>query len=330
MPRRRRILVLLNPHAGRGELGGATPQQFSDDAGLDAEIIVPDPDDHAVQMAQAHRELAEGVDAVLVRGGDGMVAAGVNLVAQTDVPLGVIPAGTGNDFARAAQLPLSPPAALQHLLTALRAPELTTVAVDALHVTLRAPGVTREWWVANSLNIGFDAEVNQRAETLRHIPGSLRYLVGLVQSLPGFHTRRMRLQLDDVVHELDAALICVHNGGYIGGGIPLNTQAKHDDGVLNVSTVGRVSRTGVTLLFPLVYLGAHRLLRPLSAHQATRLRIHIPAGVPVYADGEAVLAPPLGTPSATEDAGHHELQVQVVPGAVRLIHSETVRHTQTW
>lgn len=322
MAPRRRILVLLNPQAGRGELDGATAQQLSDEEGLDAEVIVPDPSDRASQMASAHQIFAEGVDAVVVRGGDGMVAAGVNLVAQTGVALGVVPAGTGNDFARAAGLPRSSDAALQQLLEALRAPVLNTVAVDALQVTLRAPDVTRDFWVANSLNIGFDAEVNQRADALRHIPGSLRYLVALGQSLPGFRTRRMRLRVDHTIHDLDAALICVHNGPFIGGGIPLNTRARHDDGLLDVSTVGRVSRTGVTLLFPLVFARAHRILRPLNAHRATQLLMRVPVSTAVCADGEVVHAPPLGEPWSVNDAdnaGVLDVDVTVKPGAVRLI-----------
>lgn len=321
MASRRRVLVLLNPQAGRREKNAATPQQFSDDAGLGAEIIVPDPSDHDAQLTQARQEIADGVDAVVVRGGDGMVAAGVNLVAQTGIPLGVIPAGTGNDFARAAGIPRTPGPALQRVLTALGSPVLPTAAVDALRVRLRVPGTSREFWVANSLNIGFDAEVNQRADALRHIPGSLRYLVGLARSLPGFHAQRMHLSLDGTDHDLDAALICVHNGPFIGGGIPLNIQARHDDGLMNISTVGRVSRIGLTLLFPLLYARAHPLLRPLSAHRATRLQVRVPASVPIYADGEAVHALPLEsrTGAETGETGVVDLDVSVVPGAVRLI-----------
>lgn len=284
--------------------------------GLSVELIVPEPGNHAAQMEQARAVIAEGVDAVVVRGGDGMVAAGLSLVlgAQGDpIPLGVVPAGTGNDFARATGLSRRDPReALDVVLRALERPVMRVVAVDALRLRVSTDGAVHdERWVANSVNIGFDAQVNRRADALTRVPGSLRYLVALFGEVRRFRPISFEAAVDgEPIARRESALICMQNGPTIGGGIPLAPGAEIADGRAEVSYVDPLSRPGLVGLFPLVYLRAHRLLRPLHTRRARRLRVHVPAGVPLFADGDAVLA------------GDHpgcEVEVDVVPGAVSLL-----------
>lgn len=306
----RRVLVLLNPLAADRHPGCATALAA---AAADLELLVPTGADAQLQFNTAAEAVETGVDAVVVCGGDGTVAAGFALTAGTGIPLGIVPAGTGNDFARAARIERGDPVGgLSRLLDGLRDGALRSCTVDALHMTVTTPDSGQSHvWVANSANIGFDALVNARANTYRRLPVTGRYLVALLRELPAFRPARFRISRDDQPPQnLTATLICVQNGPWIGGGIPLAPAADPRSGTAVMSTVDRIPRLVLAGLFPLIYLRAHRLLAPLRQHRVERLRVTVPSGVPVYADGEEILA---GTHRGAEVA------IAVMPGAVRLI-----------
>lgn len=221
---RRRVLVLLNPLAADRHPGCATALAA---AAADLELLVPTGADAQLQFSAAAEAVEAGVDAVVVCGGDGTVAAGFALTAGTGIPLGIAPAGTGNDFARAARIERGDPVgSLSRLLDGLRDGALRSCTVDALHMTVTTPDSGQSHvWVANSANIGFDALVNARANTYRRLPVTGRYLVALLRELPAFRPARFRISRDDQPPQnLTATLICVQNGPWIGGGIPLAPQ----------------------------------------------------------------------------------------------------------
>ena len=333
----RRVLLLLNPGAGRARALRHAQLRIEEHHGLQVDLIVPDPNEQRTQFDQARAAVEEGVDVVVVCGGDGMVSAGVNLVALRGIPLGIIPAGSGNDFARAAGMPRRDEAALQRVLHALSQPQLQVRAVDALRLQVEAHGEAsggdrvaggdrgsegddgegggaRGRWVANSVNIGFDARVNQRANAQRRTPRQLRYLVALAQEVPRFAPMKFDAEFDDAaVAHLDSALVCIQNGATIGGGIPLAPGARIDDGWAEVSQVAPLSRAGLLALFPLLMLRMHRWLTPLTRLRARSIRIRVPAGAPVFADGDQFLS--------GEHTGAEEVWVsaELVPGAVKLL-----------
>lgn len=132
----------------------------------------------------------ERPDAVVVVGGDGMVHAAVNVLAETEIPLGLVPAGTGNDFARNFGVDrLSVRMAAEQIITSLvTGPR----RVDLARVQLRplpSPSTAAEEttvevrWVASGVNLGFDAVVNARANALRWPTGRARYVVAVLQEL---------------------------------------------------------------------------------------------------------------------------------------------------
>lgn len=314
----RRVLLLLNPAARQARALRHAQRRIEGHPGLHIDLIVPDASDQAIQFDQARAAVEEGVDVVVVCGGDGMVSVGVSLVAGRGTPLGVIPAGTGNDFARAAGIPRRCEPALQRVLRALSQPQLPVRAVDALRVHAEAHddgvGGARWRWAANSVNIGFDARVNQRANADRRTPRQLRYLVALLREVPRFSPLKFVAQFDDAAAALlDSALVCIQNGATIGGGIRLAPGARIDDGLAEVSHVGPLSRAGLMALFPLLMLGMHRWLRPLTTIRARRCRIWVPAAAPVFADGDEFLS------GASTGADGYWVSVELVPGAVALL-----------
>lgn len=309
----RRVLVLLNPDAGRRATAEQARRVIAQHSSLAFDLLVPDPEDQSSQMEHARRALGEGVDAVIVHGGDGMVSAGIGLVADRGIPLGIVPAGTGNDMARAWGIPRRHPLkALQRVLRALERPGGQTTPIDALRVTIRLPGEEPDSrWVGNSVNIGFDALVNREANRLRRLPGSMRYLAALARVIPGFRCVAFRVSLDDQpARTHQSALVCIQNGPFIGGGIPLARGAVVNDGLMEVSLVSRLPRVALVGLFPLLYVRAHRLLGPLRVHQARLVEIQVPPHTPIFADGDPLLA---------DNTDGCAVSVTVHPAAVRLL-----------
>lgn len=314
----RTVLVLLNPGAGRSRTLRDAQRRIEEYPNLTLDLIIPDPGDQREQFAQSRAAVEEGVDAVVVCGGDGMVSAGVNLVAQRGVPMGVIPAGSGNDFARAAGIPRRYEAAMHRVLHALAQSQLPLRPVDALRLR-RTEGIQEQVrWAANSVNIGFDARVNQRANVQQRTPRQLRYLIALAQEVPRFSPVGFDVEFDgaEPLH-LESALICCQNGPTIGGGIPLAPGARIDDGSMNASHVGPLTRAGLVALFPLLMMRMHRWLTPLTTLPVRQLSLHVPAGVPVYADGDEFLTGAVAADQAESEPVR--LDIELVPAAVHLL-----------
>lgn len=248
---------------------------------------------------RAARAVAGGnVHALVVVGGDGAVHLGANAVAGTAVPLGVVPAGSGNDVARAAGLPLGDPdAAVDHLVSAL---SRGGRPVDAV----RWDGATGGGWYLAVLAAGFDALVNERANGWRWPPGRLRYTAAIVRELPVFRPRAYRVVLDGELLETPATLVCVANTPSYGGGLRVAPDARLDDGLLDVVVLGQVGRADLVRLYPKVFTGGHVRHPAVAVSRARRVEVDAP-GVVGYADGERLAPLPL--------------TCTVVPGAVRLL-----------
>lgn len=231
-------------------------------------------------------------DALIVQGGDGMVSMGAGLVAGTGVPLGIVPSGTGNDFARAAGIRRGPPAAgIERVLTSLRTGAASVRDVDVIRLSVDGA----DHLAINSVNIGFDAVVNRRANELRKLPGTARYVAALLESVRRFSPVEFGLSVDDgPTRAVAAELLTILNGSSIGGGIRVSPKAVIDDGVLDLFVVGRLPRIGLLTLFPLAMAGLHTRLPPVSLQRMRGVRLQVPSGVLVYADGEELRGPGAG------------------------------------
>lgn len=232
-----------------------------------------------------------------------MVHLGVGLVAGTAVPLGIVPTGSGNDFARAAGIPRRDPGrAVESIVRALRDPAAGGRRVDAMRVTVEG----RTVWAANSVNIGFDSVVNRRANELTRLPGTARYVVALLQVARRFGTLPLRIGIDGgEVRDRPGPLVTIANGSSVGGGIRLLPDADVADGALDVMLVEPVGRGTLLALFPLAAVGLHRWIDRVELTPVDRVEVVAPDDVLVSADGE-----PLGGGTTI---------VECVPGAWRLL-----------
>jgi len=260
--------------------------------------------DFARLFASTQLAMRDTPDALVVVGGDGMVSLGTAVVAATGIPLGIIPCGTGNDLARGLGLPLRDVAAALDVLCA--ALDAGPRVIDAVKLTLggTTPAVPQEKWFAGVLSAGFDAAVNERANSLRYPRGASRYILALLIELVRLKPREYRVQLDGVELVTKAVLISVGNNVSIGGGMRVTPNALLDDGLLDVLVVTPLSRLAFLRIFPRVFAGTHVSDSRVTVHRARRVRIES-AGVVAYADGERV--------------GELPLEMEVQPGVLRVL-----------
>jgi diacylglycerol kinase (ATP) len=297
------IVVAINPSASFGQSRSVGPAVVARLRAAGHVVTSLEEPDFAHLVEAAALAVAQQPDALVVVGGDGMVSLGVNLLATTDVPLGIVPSGTGNDMARGLGIPVGDPdAAIDALLESLaRAPR----AIDAGRIHhLDADGHPQTTWFACVLSAGFDAIVNERANNLRRPRGKSRYLVALAIELAKLKPIRYRLVLDGVETVTDAALIAVGNNQSIGGGMRVTPDAVVDDGLFDVLVVTPLSRLAFLRVFPRVFAGTHLTDPRVTVHRATTVRIEAES-VAAYADGERVSLLPV--------------DIEMVPGALRIL-----------
>ncbi|WP_449385205.1 diacylglycerol/lipid kinase family protein [Cellulomonas soli] len=298
--------LVVNPTAGQGR-GTAVGRQVR--ALLEAEgHSVQDLSAPTITQAaeQARAAAVHGLDALVVVGGDGMAHLGANVVAGTDLPLGIVPAGTGNDIARALGLPRSDVRAAVARIDAGLA--VGARRIDAVQVGTPDHGA-HEWFVG-VLSCGLDAAVNARANTMRWPSGSARYVRAVLGELPRFRPYGYRITLDDVVWESAGTLVAVANAPWFGAGLHIAPDARLDDGLLDVVVAGPFTTAGALRMFPGIYRGRH-VRHPAVDVLRTRSVLIEPVGAlggtppAAFADGERI--------------GPVPLRARVVPGALSVL-----------
>ncbi|MDO6144136.1 diacylglycerol/lipid kinase family protein [Paenarthrobacter aurescens] len=281
-----KIAVAINPAAsfGRSRDAGHEAVGFIRAAGWG--VVVLEAESYGALRCLVERTLAAGVAALVVVGGDGMVHLGVNALAGMDIPLGIVPTGTGNDVARLLMLPLNDTsAACGRLLEALGKGGRR---IDAGRVT--AGGEVT--YFAGVLSAGFDAAVNERANSWSWPRGKSRYNLAMLRELGSFRPITYTVTADDVTWHQPALLISVANGRSIGGGMMITPEAVADDGWLDMFVVKPLSRLRFLAVFPKVFAGKHTNHPAVEIRRVRKVRLEA-EGVVAYADGERIAALPV-------------------------------------
>lgn len=275
----REIALLTNPTAGKGRAARVrdTVVPLLHGAGWRVHNLAGRDAGEASDLAR--KAVADGVEALVVCGGDGMVHLALPAVAGTDVPLGILPAGTGNDTARSVGIPLRDPMAAAARL----------LAWQPRRIDLARSG---DRWFATVLAAGFDAVVNERANRMSWPRGQMRYNLATLAELRTFEPLRYELSLEGENLQLEAMLVAVGNGPSFGGGLRIAEGAIMDDGLLDVVVIGPVSKLELVRTYPKLFRGTHVHHPQFSRHRVRQVTIACP-GIVGYADGERYGALPL-------------------------------------
>jgi diacylglycerol kinase (ATP) len=292
-----RVTVLTNPMAGHGNAPHAAEKAVArfQEVGIDVVEIVGHDAAHARELVD--EAVHAGTDALVVVGGDGVIRLALQSLANSGIPLGIVPAGTGNDHAREYRIPTGDPAAAVDIIAAGRT---TTVDLGLIRGT---DGTST--YFGTIAATGFDSLVSDRVNRMRWPHGRMRYNLAIVAELSKLRPLPFRLVFDgerEVVTDL--TLAAFGNTRSYGGGMLICPNADHRDGILDVTMVRTGSRTKLVRLFPTVFKGTHIGLDEVTTDRARTVMVDSP-GINAYADGDYVCPLPA--------------EISVVPGALRIL-----------
>lgn len=280
----RSVLLFLNPTAGRGRAGQrlARIETVFADHGLSLTVVKSNASGDIEDRVTDH--VNSGARRIVVAGGDGSIHEAVNglLAASGKASLGVIPTGTGNDFAKACGITLDWEQATHQLAERIAAGD-TAQKIDV--------GRMNDRYFANGLGVGFDAKVTRVARSYRWPIGDVVYLLAILHCLyDGVATPELRIDTganrDAQPRQGPVTLAAVSNGAWVGGMFHIAPMANNTDGELDLLIAGPVSRLRILALLPKLMRGRHMQEAEIS-HQAVR-NVLITAAAPVesHLDGE--------------------------------------------
>jgi diacylglycerol kinase (ATP) len=232
---------------------------------------------------------------VVAVGGDGIIATGKLL--------GVIPAGSGNDFIKSVGIPARPAEALDALLSGRR------LRVDAGVTYIGSALGESKRYFCNGVGIGFDAEVAARTAEVTRFQGIGVYILAVLRTLGSYDAPEFSLEADGIRHDGRKLLIAVGNGTCAGGGFYLTPRASVTDGVLDICAIDAMGTLSILSLMPRVMKGKHLSLGAVRYLQGRTIRVGGDRPFSVHADGEMV------------GLGIDAIRIEVVPGAVELVGS---------
>jgi len=301
----RKVKIILNPMADMGnawrvarDLRSITEQH----GGVDwSGTVYPG---HAIQLAQQAGE--QGYDMVIAMGGDGTIHEVINglmKVSEEKRPiLGIVPVGSGNDFA--------------HGLNVSRtSTEALTCALDGEASTVDLGLMTDEHghkeYFDNTLGIGFGAVVTIRSHKLPVLRGFLMYLTAVIQTIILNHNAMaMQIETDDQKWEQSVIYLVICNGPREGGGFLIAPDAKIDDGLFHYAMITNVSRAMMFRIVPEVMKGTHGRFKQVRMGTCKKFTLSADRPLYIHADGEIFTGP--GTDL-------HKVSFEIMPNALKLV-----------
>lgn len=295
----RDVFVIANPEAGRGKGAAARDAAVARLRELGLRVSVRTGTSAAETRHYAEEAVAARPDVLVLVGGDGTLAAVIDVLIGSGVPLVLVPAGTGNDLARSLGIPYGSAASAAFAATA--AVHGTPHALDVGEATC-PDGASRFLTVAA---LGFDAKVSERTNGLRWPRGRARYYLALIIELIRLTPTNFTVRVNGIKSAVSSGtLIAVGNTRSYGGGMPVCPGADPHDGVLDVVHIAPVGRLQLIRLFPRLLRGTHVQLPQVTTMRAAEIEVAAP-GLVVYADGERV--------------GSESVRIGTIPGALNML-----------
>lgn len=272
------VVVVANPTAGRGKAGRliGKADAILHDLRVEHEVRVSESGDDL--EATVRRAAEDGAGIVAVLGGDGTVSLGANGVLGTGAALAILPAGTGDDFAKVVGA-----GRFDAAVRLLANPKIVPIDLVSL-----VAGVEHRHFV-NIAGAGFDSEVNETANGMSvRLGGTGTYVAAVMKTLSRFSPAHYELTIDGEALSVDAMLTVVGSGIQYGGGMKVLPNARVNDGLLDVCIVEALSKTAFLRAFPRVFTGSHGRHPKVRMMRGATVTVEANRKMLVYADGERV------------------------------------------
>jgi YegS/Rv2252/BmrU family lipid kinase len=301
----KRVKLIINPNADMGHAWRQTSEMrpvAERYGGVDwAGTVYPT---HAVELAKQAAE--DGYDVVVAVGGDGTVHEVVNGLMQIPAnkrpQLGVVPLGSGNDFAHVLGMHEKPERALQEIFKA-KPRKIDVASIEDEHGR-------KEFW-NNTINIGFGGSVNIYSHSLPVVRGFLMYFVAVVLTIMRhYDVIEMTIKTDGKEWQQDVMMMAVCNGPREGGGFQTAPDAILDDGLLNFTAVKKMSRAMMFRLIPEFMGGTHGKFKQISMGTLKEMEMKSPQPLILHLDGETY---------AGFASDVHHLKIKLLAGALEVL-----------
>jgi YegS/Rv2252/BmrU family lipid kinase len=267
----RPLALLVNPTSGGGRTKGLLPKV---EEALDKRRIVFRAE-HTKSTEHATAEALRAADAgevPVVMSGDGLIGAVGGALAGTEVPLGIIPGGRGNDLARVLGIPADPAGAVEVLAAG------QTRVIDV--------GEANGQRFLGVASVGFDSECNRIANQTRFVRGNLVYAYSVPRALASWKPARFTLRIGDESLRFSGYSVAAANSSTFGGGMRIAPDASLDDGEFDIVMIGDVGKLRYLSNLPKVFKGTHIDNEEVRVVRAPRLELSASRPFAVYADGE--------------------------------------------
>jgi len=293
------VWLVVNPKAGggRGARHAGVVARALQQAGVPCRVVQPSSEGGST--AAALSAIRAEARAVVACGGDGTVHAVLQAMVGSRVPMGMVAGGSGDDIAAG----LGYPTHGAEAIAAAIVDALTSSQERLLDVGLARSDDGVERFFLGVLSTGFDSSVNERANAMPRLAGH-RYNVAIARELASFRALDYDVVIDGVRVRAPGMLVSVGNGSRYGGGMRICPDALSDDGLLDVTWLGAVSKPTFLRVFPSVFRGTHVEHPAVRTFRGRSLRIAAEGQV-AYADGERI--------------GPLPVEIEVRPGALRVL-----------
>ncbi|RPJ60338.1 MAG: diacylglycerol kinase family lipid kinase [Acidobacteria bacterium] len=284
--------VIANPEAGRGRGSRQVAQlrRWMEEHRVEHELLITERPGHATELAG--RAAASGARRLIVAGGDGTISEVANALVVTEVEMGIVAIGTGNDVARTLNLPYNDVAKAADIATGGR---------------VRSIDLGREGgrFFVSSVGLGFASDVVEQSNRPGWLTGSAAFFVAVHRALRKLRSIRIVLELDGAARELDCVSVLVQNTAYTGGGLRIAPEATVDDGLLDVAVIGPIGKLNLVANFPKLYRGTHSNHPQFALYRARKVRVQTAVPLPKMLDGDI--------------CGSSPLEAEIVPQALKVV-----------
>lgn len=286
------ICFIVNPIAGKGK-GKTVAKQIE---GYMKEIAVP----YEIRFTTRSREAEnlalvasmEGYKKIVAVGGDGTVYEVVNGIIGRDITLGIVPSGTGNDFARSLGVGKSIETALDTVVYGRER------LVDC--------GKANNRYFVNVAGIGFDTDILKEAEKIKkYFSGPWAYLAGVFKTLIHYKYKKIHMTIDSEQYQKEILLVAFANGNYYGGGMKIAPDADMEDGYFDICVIHKIPKLKVLRLFPTIFAGKHIEVEEVSIYRGKKVELYGDSPMPINLDGDLV--------------GTTPLTIEIVPKSLKLM-----------